>query len=258
MSRTPPGSPVEEKLGERSGSAPPSIPGLDRSRTGMLNSGAGSNWSATLRDKSRQPSPVAASVGLALDLGGADEQERQYRTAEWTRQEQPPVIRSPSEFAGQFPSVDDLERTDFATATTWTGRHEVPFPSVPSSRPGGPPLPPPPKPFDPEFTATEHSRLSGPRSPTNRPDAQPSRPLPQQPPPPLPPTAPKQFTLPFTNEILPVDLYSYLEMALGDDGRGPRVLMLDVRTREEFDAGRVLGEVVCLEPIIIREGLVLT
>ncbi|KAL8278990.1 hypothetical protein RQP46_008659 [Phenoliferia psychrophenolica] len=258
MRRTPPGSPAEDSVAERSGSAPPAIPALDRGRTGMLN-GGGSNGSVGSRDNSRQPSPVTpASVGLALDLGGgenAELEERQHRTADWMRQEQLSSLRSPSEFAGQFPSVDDLERTDFAAAAsspTWSTRHEGPFPSVPTSKPGAPPalshpLPPPPKPFD-------LQAASGPRSPLRPLESQPRPPPAQAAPPPPPTTTTKTFSLPFSSDILPADLYAYLEMALGEDGRGPRVLMLDLRTREEFDAGHVIGEVVCLEPIVIRDG----
>lgn len=260
--RTPPGSPgrraelagLVEDQSERSGSAPPAIPNLDRGRTGMLNSG-GSNGSNGSNGR-QQP----ASVGLALDLGGGDEEERQHRTADWTRAEQKSIMRSPSEFEGQFPSLDDLERNDFAsTSKSWASRHEGPstfLPSVPSSIPGAPPpargpLPPPPKPFErPTAEPRRPDPCTGPRSP-NRADSlpitAPSRATPAQP-------APKAYALPFTTEILPLDLYNYLEMALGDAGRGPRVLMLDVRSREDFDAARISGEVVCLEPIVIRDG----
>lgn len=64
------------------------------------------------------------------------------------------------------------------------------------------------------------------------------------------------YSIPFTNEVLPKALYEYLVMALGTPGRGPRVLLLDVRTREEYEQGRVIGESVCLEPLTLREGYV--
>lgn len=62
------------------------------------------------------------------------------------------------------------------------------------------------------------------------------------------------FAIPFTNEVLPAALYAYLQGAIGVSRQGPRVLLLDVRTREEFDRGRVIGECVCLEPLILRTG----
>jgi ubiquitin carboxyl-terminal hydrolase 8 len=30
--------------------------------------------------------------------------------------------------------------------------------------------------------------------------------------------------------------------------------MLDVRSRDEYDAGRIRGETVCLEPVVLRDG----
>lgn len=59
----------------------------------------------------------------------------------------------------------------------------------------------------------------------------------------------KDFHLPFTTEISPSQLYEYLA---ADDG--PRVLLLDVRTRDEFERGRIIGDNVCIEPLVLRQG----
>lgn len=247
--RSPPGSPgrraelpglMEDKLGEeRSGSAPPAIPHLpSRGRAGTANGSRpyGVNGS---------PAAEKENVGLALDMGDAEpvlDYERKERTAEWARRDrQHSVVSSPSEFEGQFPSLDVLERADYGAA-----------PGKPPSKPPSPtfsrnPLPPPPKPFD----LNALSSPPRPESPNLPPPAPKSATARQAPP---PDSSTKSFNIPFTSEVLPQDLYSYLAMALGDPDRGPRVLMLDVRTREEFNAGRVLGDVVCIEPITARKG----
>ena len=76
--------------------------------------------------------------------------------------------------------------------------------------------------------------------------------------PPVAQTTERKLAIPFTNEVLPNALYTYLVQAIdahADEGRvGPRVLLLDVRSREEFDQGRILGEAVCIEPLILRPG----
>ena len=67
-------------------------------------------------------------------------------------------------------------------------------------------------------------------------------------------TAGGGFTIPYTNEVLPQALYAYLAQTLSAPGRGPRVLLLDVRSRHEFDQARIVGDVVCLEPVGLRQG----
>lgn len=71
-----------------------------------------------------------------------------------------------------------------------------------------------------------------------------------------PPTASsnKNFNIPPTSEIAPVQFYEYLSSSAAQKGEGPRVLLLDVRSREEFEEGRVIGETVCLEPVALRPG----
>lgn len=72
-----------------------------------------------------------------------------------------------------------------------------------------------------------------------------------------PPTSTSQsFSIPFTTEVSPTSLYSYLVTAQAEAGKGPRVLLLDVRSRDEYDRGRVMGESVCLEPVVLRPGCV--
>lgn len=72
-----------------------------------------------------------------------------------------------------------------------------------------------------------------------------------------PPTSTSQsFGIPFTTEVSPTALYNYLVTAQAEAGRGPRVLLLDVRSRDEYDRGRVMGESVCLEPVVLRPGYV--
>lgn len=72
-----------------------------------------------------------------------------------------------------------------------------------------------------------------------------------------PPTSTSQsFGIPFTTEVTPTALYNYLVTAQAEMGRGPRVLLLDVRSRDEYDRGRVMGESVCVEPVVLRPGYV--
>ncbi|ORY88036.1 hypothetical protein BCR35DRAFT_30267 [Leucosporidium creatinivorum] len=73
--------------------------------------------------------------------------------------------------------------------------------------------------------------------------------------PPPPVSASQNFSIPFTAEVSPTALYSYLVTAQAEAGKGPRVLLLDVRSRDEYDRGRVMGESVCLEPVVIRPGI---
>ncbi|KAK4703945.1 ubiquitin carboxyl-terminal hydrolase 8, partial [Phenoliferia sp. Uapishka_3] len=276
MARTPPGSPggriesagrFEDRLEERRGSAPPIIPSLERARAGTLN-GVGSNGVTKEIGGSS-----TSSMGLAFDMNGNGNGEKlgeeEWKGTTGERFRQGPPIRSPSEFDGQFPSLDDLERKDYAQ--TWDAPREGPdFTNLltntapPLSSRG--PLPSVPRTVDyrsngaPDSSRPDHRNKihsTSVVSPSPAPSS-PSfslRPLaPQQRAPQPPPSSTKTYTLPFTSDILPGDLYAYLEMALGEAGNGPRVLMIDVRSREEFDSGRIFGEVVCLEPIVVRPG----
>lgn len=77
---------------------------------------------------------------------------------------------------------------------------------------------------------------------------------------PLPPptSASRPFKIPFANDVRPAELWQYLQTSKAETGEGPRVLLLDLRTREEYERGRIRAETVCLEPIILRDGCVLS
>ncbi|TKY88053.1 hypothetical protein EX895_003149 [Sporisorium graminicola] len=74
-------------------------------------------------------------------------------------------------------------------------------------------------------------------------------------------------SLPFKNHISVEELFGFLNPGFEEftDGQGNRkigkkmgldVLLLDVRSRAEFEAGRILGgKTVCIEPITLREGM---
>lgn len=77
----------------------------------------------------------------------------------------------------------------------------------------------------------------------------------------LPPAGPSispklssQFSSSYSNEILPAELYTILAGALNSPN-GPRILLLDVREREDYERERIKGETVCLEPVILRNGV---
>ncbi|BGP39848.1 ubiquitin-specific protease doa4 [Rhodotorula kratochvilovae] len=94
-------------------------------------------------------------------------------------------------------------------------------------------------------------KTSGSAAPSSTPARRPSTsaPLP-------PPTASsKAFKIPFAADVRPAELWQYLQTSKAETGEGPRVLLLDLRTREEYERGRVKAETVCLEPIILRDGI---
>ncbi|GAA5943806.1 hypothetical protein JCM3775_000194, partial [Rhodotorula graminis] len=74
---------------------------------------------------------------------------------------------------------------------------------------------------------------------------------------PLPPptSAHRALKIPFANDVRPAELWQYLQTSKAETGEGPRVLLLDLRTREEYEHGRIKAETVCLEPIILRDGI---
>lgn len=177
-------------------------------------------------------------------------------------------LPSPASLNSAFPSIDGFEASfpspALSSAADESGYH---FPAVPDLNPGKkPPLPPPPRPFDLDLEQHRKQRLEDSevenreRAKTN--GAPPKQPLPNgihrptavpAPRPPLPsqPTAsvrPKA-PIPFANDVTPAALYNFLAA-----GNTSRVLLLDVRTKEEFERGRIMGNVVCLEPITIRSG----
>ena len=185
-------------------------------------------------------------------------------------------LPSPSSLNSAFPSIDGFEASfpspSLPTAAEEAGYH---FPAVPDLDPRKkPPLPPPPRPFEidleqhrnqrasdsTEQDSRERGRTDGvppsqavtngiPRPiavPASRPAIPVSRPpLPSQPTANAVPKTP----IPFANDVTPAALYNFLVA-----GNTSRVLLLDVRTKEDFERGRIMGNVVCLEPITIRPG----
>ncbi|GAA5871076.1 hypothetical protein JCM3774_005104 [Rhodotorula dairenensis] len=73
--------------------------------------------------------------------------------------------------------------------------------------------------------------------------------------PPLPAGPRKGLKIPFATDVRPLELWQYIQTPQSENGEGPRVLLLDVRSREEYERGRVRGETVCLEPIVLRNGV---
>ncbi|KAM0752242.1 hypothetical protein T439DRAFT_299975 [Meredithblackwellia eburnea MCA 4105] len=275
--RSPPSSPsakLASLADERSGSAPPAIKQSEagRDRTGS-NSGLGLNG---VVPNGREPSPTNGLGFGGLDgLGSVDSHNR---TEAWARRYDtvngivtPKTnltgnggerVPSPSEFAGNFPSLDDFEqRADFAPSrppppplplsSTYEG-----YNGTRSTAPwnGRPPLPPPPTAFDMGDLAADlpssSTSLSFPTSATSPSASTAGRDVGAG----APSASKKAFQIPFTSDVSPTDLYNYLAMALAEKGQGPRVLLLDLRTREEFEKGRVAGEVVCIEPMIVHQG----
>jgi len=194
------------------------------------------------------------------------------------------LASAPSGFGHAFPSVDDLDSRDWLAST----RHSAgSLSSVstglpgPSSGSGQPPSTasqassqarpfemdageidrekeeraaamaklqgsPPPNQFNglpPGVTYHHEVRASAPASVPSR------GPLPL-----APPKAKGSFSMPITDSVVPGALWQYLNQPVAKEGKGPRVLLLDVRTKEEYDRGSIKGEVVCLEPAAIRQG----
>ncbi|KAK4056815.1 ubiquitin-specific protease doa4 [Microbotryomycetes sp. JL221] len=236
---------VEDTAMQRSGSAPPAIPVTD--------------------EEDQRDDGAFASLGLELSNGLPLQSTREPGSPSLSRSQ--PRQPSPTDFASSFPSLDDFERLMPGSSVNSSTYHSEP------------PLPPPPRPFEVDMNDFEsqrraHSdavaRLGGPnhslqstsrgelpkpptegrsRSRSNS-HAQVHKPLP-----PPASSSTSNFTIPFTSEVGPQQLYDYLTSAQAEKGKGPRVLILDVRSREEFDNGRVLGETCCLEPIVLRRGI---
>ena len=276
--RTPPQSPrgtggdlVEDSAVQRSGSAPPIVPHTEVSND------------PSLRDKE---TAIAHGGGLStngfIDRGpaGGVETAPESRAPHSENDELPTPSR--------FPSLDDFERTVTGSPKS---KSDYPFPSVPSSDPPlastsssaststrAPPPHPPKPPFLDKATfereqrerAEKMAQLSAGMRPNGSfsTPAQPSLPYLQHSPPtdtrlrststsPLPPptaSSSKDFQIPPSVEVRPLELFEYLKTTKAETGQGPRVLLLDVRSRDEFEAGRIRGETVCLEPIILRDG----
>lgn len=206
-------------------------------------------------------------------------------------------LPSPTRFMSAFPSVDDLERRveqSRPVSDPSASSSSFAFPSVPSHDPSAAPTSPArPAPPAPRTVSGDSSKLASPpqsdfarlaadfdraslsraqkrRSRDDVPPAlqpgggqQPhsasvssSAPSPSSPLPP-PSAASKSFKIPFAAEIRPLELWQYIQTAKGETGHGPRVLLLDVRSRDEYERGRIRGETVCLEPLALRDGCIL-
>lgn len=264
--RTPPGSPTPHSqdiasLNDRSSSAPPEIPiaGGDPKDTMGLGLGDRAEY----------------GLGQAGQNG-------------WTKA---PPRRTPSTFNAAFPSVDALDNMAWVTNTA---RSDMRRSGVPSGLPGPPsssndgsgrpgstssqassqarPLEVDAGELDREKAqrAATMAKLDG-SPPTRRstglppgashaPEVRMSAPTPgsgvRGPLPLAPPTAiaKGKFPMPMSDNLAPGALWQYFQQPVAQDGTGPRVLLLDVRSRDEFERGHVKGEVVCLEPAAIRPG----
>ncbi|GAA5867708.1 hypothetical protein JCM1840_006666 [Sporobolomyces johnsonii] len=284
--RTPPASPqarngdlVEDNAVERTGSAPTVLPY-------SAVQDAAKVWEKHALQFQQGGARIAAPEG-SVDRGPAGG----VAAAPESRQPHSELAEppTPTKFVQSFPSLDDFEKQ--ADESTHSNSAYA-FPNVPTFDPASastrPPPPNPPKPplldkatFEreqrerAEVMATLAAGLNGPASyPSSAPTRPglpaslvpgahpPSHPVSQPAPPPSasspvpPPTAAssKGYSIPFSTEVRPLELFQYLQTAKAEMGQGPRVLLLDVRSREEYEAGRIRGETVCLEPIILRDG----
>ena len=215
---------------------------------------------------------VDGSAGEAGQNGCSREQARRGKLAS-----------TPSTFGAAFPSVEDIDNMDWRSSPS-PARSNVSLPSVPSGLPGS--SNGSARPASTSSQASSHARpveldareferekneraaamakLSGsppvrqsnglPPGAAYAPEVRMSAPTPPSrgPLPLAPPKAKGNFTMPHTDSVLPGALWQYFQQELARTGEGPRVLLLDVRPREEFERGCVKGEVVCLEPAAIR------
>ncbi|GAA5935570.1 hypothetical protein JCM1841_004431 [Sporobolomyces salmonicolor] len=285
--RTPPASPrakngdlVEDNAVERTGSAPTVLPYSTVQDSAKV-------WEKHALQFQQGGTRIAAPEegpgdrGPAGGVGAAPESRQPH-----SELSEPPT---PTTFVQSFPTLDDFEKqadesTHSNSAYALPNAPTFDPASAPTRRP--PPHPPKPPLLDKatfereqreraEAMAALAAGLNGPASyPSSAPsrpglpsslvpgDHPPSRPISQPAPPPSasspvsPPTAAssKGFSIPFSTEVRPLELFQYLQTAKAEMGHGPRVLLLDVRSREEYEAGRIKGETVCLEPIILRDG----
>ena len=116
-----------------------------------------------------------------------------------------------------------------------------------------PPPPPPNRASLPTALVPGGGKVAGAGSPSFAPARRPStsaQPLT------LPTSASRSLKIPFVNDVKPGELWRYLQSTKAETGEGPRVLLLDLRSREEYEHGHVKAETVCLEPIILRDGCV--
>ncbi|GAA6027384.1 hypothetical protein JCM8097_007815 [Rhodosporidiobolus ruineniae] len=289
--RSPPASPrtkkgdlVADNAAARSGSAPPVLPYSDVQEPASV-------WGEDeLQFRREGGTPIAKRENGVLDRGPAGG----VSAAPEAREPHSDMsdLPSPSKvFASSFPSLDDFEKQVGPTASSSSSlESSLPsLPSVPTSLPSSDPKParrPPPQPPKPhhldaatfereqreradamaKLAAGYSSASSSPALPSGRNGLPPAlvpgggRPpsisaSPSASPLPPPTASSRTFNIPFSTEVRPVELYQYLQTALAEKGQGPRVLLLDVRMREEYESARIKGETVCLEPISLRNGI---
>ncbi|SCV67611.1 BQ2448_5222 [Microbotryum intermedium] len=234
---------VSDKAVERTGSAPPVIPQLN-DQNGLYNDGvtAGNGFVPSSGTRSDiAPSPTGATFDSRFP--GLDDFEK-LTGSNYSF----PAVPSfePGAKAGGSSAVPSGFPAPLRPSTSATppSRPDLPSGVVPGGRRAAPP---PPLPSS-SSSSTPSSRA---RSGSSDSASLLSRP----PPAPPSPSSTRHFDIPFTNEVTPLALHHYLHQALAESGRGPRVLLLDIRSREEYTRGRIMGESVCLEPIILRNGI---
>ncbi|GEM07441.1 ubiquitin carboxyl-terminal hydrolase 8 [Rhodotorula toruloides] len=255
---------VSDNAVERTGSAPPILPMSDVQEPATV-------WDdSAMQFRPEGGVPITAERGM-LDRGpaGGVGIAPEARGALSDLSDLP----SPTRFMSAFPSVDDLERrveqsrltSDAPLAST-----SFAFPSVPSfdpsAAPSKPARPPPPAPRPARVDGSMAASLpqgdfAGPAAYFDRTSLGPAEkrsardnlppalrsgggqpPLPTSPaslttrlssPLPPPTFASKSFKIPFSAEVRPLELWH----------------------REEYERGRIRGETVCLDPLILRDGI---
>ncbi|GAA6013015.1 hypothetical protein JCM10207_008414 [Rhodosporidiobolus poonsookiae] len=282
--RSPPGSPrgqrgdlAADDAASRSGSAPPVLPYSAVQEAATVWAGD------ALQFRQEGGTPIAAARNGVVNRGPAGGVDTAPQSREPHSDSFDPP--SPSKFASSFPSLDDFER---GVDNTSSPAPSLPaFPSAPSFDPATTtkaPRPPPPQPPKPQhidartFEREQRERAdamaklaaglnpssassSSSSSSTTRNSLPPAlvpggaRPPPPAAPLPPPSASSRTFNMPFSTEVRPTELYQYLQTSMAEQGQGPRVLLLDVRSRDEYERGRIKGEVVCLEPVVLRNGI---
>ncbi|KZS94684.1 hypothetical protein SISNIDRAFT_484224 [Sistotremastrum niveocremeum HHB9708] len=137
----------------------------------------------------------------------------------------PPLQQWEDELNNRFPAVPE-NLPGIVPSTPISPRSSIPpltpsrrFPVLPIERPASTPIPP-----------TRNNLTSLPASPNRSPTSDTSE-------------------VPNSLDISPMEVRTI-------QGRGKKVLFLDIRTRDAYEKERIKGEVVCIEPhILLRDGL---
>ncbi|GAA5980606.1 hypothetical protein JCM11641_006697 [Rhodosporidiobolus odoratus] len=289
---SPPTSPPTKKgdlaaddAAGRSGSAPPVLPYSNIQE-------AATAWTAGmegLQFRQEGGAPIAKRANGVLDRGPAGG----VSLAPEARMPHSDLsdMSTPSTFGSSFPSLDDFEQRVDGSSTSAAAATLPHFPSVPTIEPSSlassvkhsrPPPPRPPKPSHVDASTFERQQLeradalakvaaghepdaTTARSPASPRTGLPAALVPGATPPttkpspmvPLPPpsASTQRFPIPFSTEVRPRELFQYFQTHQAERGQGPRVLLLDVRSRDEYERARIRGETVCLEPVSLRHGI---